>query len=580
MRKSKIIVLPLLAMLFAFVACDPDKGPGPIITEFSNKTITSDTIWSPDNGSITINGTLTVRGARLIILPGTILRFSTDAAMVIDGQNSELTAMGEADKPIIFTSSASNPQPGDWRGIRFTNKINTNTILKYCGIQYAGSNASYGSVYLNDASLTIENTTILDSKTHAVVKVSAGFQNFNNNLIDRCQGLAIKTQPDFAHTIGENNVINPQSVIEVAGGVFSLNAATWRRQTTPYVLDGELRIRGSNNPTLTIEKGASILMKSGGRISVSVSNNYGSLIAVGCADTLITFSSFSNTPQPGDWNYIQFNEGATGCILEYCNIEYGGGNNSWGMIDIDGNALVSIKNSIIGKSQNFPIQARKERGFVEFSGNTISSGTGHAMNIHGLHVHTIGPDNIFETPENSGIQVTGAASNSINLVSNAIWDAQNAPYIIEDQIRIRSNATLTIAPGAELRFIAGKYLEVGYLDNGRLIAVGTEEEKIIFTSASPAPQQGDWGSIRFTGYALEGSILDHCVISYGGSSSSWQGNITVDPCGQGNPVIRNSEISNSKYFGIFLKRISSDYGDPLLENNIFVDNNSGDIGQQ
>ena len=580
MRKNQFIAIAVSLALFTLVACEDDNNVKPIVNQYSNTTLTANTTFTPQDGPITISGTLAVRGAVLTILPGTILKFAEGASMVIDGQNTELIAIGEPDKPIIFTSASVNPQAGDWVGIRFTNKINVNSIMKYCVIQYAGSNTSFGSVSLNDASLSIENSAILDSKTHGIVTRNAGFQNFQNNEINRCQGVAIKTEPNYAHTIGKNNLIDPLLPIEVAGGNFTLNEATWHRQTSPYVLDGELRIRGANNPSLTIEKGASILMKSGGRITVSGTNEYGSLLAVGCADTLITFSSFSNTPQPGDWNYIQFNEGATNCILEYCKIEYGGGNSSWGMIDINGNALVTINNSIIGNSQNFPIQARRERGFVEFTGNTVSSATGHAMNIHGFHVHTIGADNIFETPETSGIQVTGAASNSINLESDVTWDAQSVPYFIEDPLRIRNNATLTIAPGTELRFLAGKHLEVGYNNNGRLIAVGMEDKKIIFTSASPSPQKGDWGGIRFTQYALGGAILDHCIVSYGASNSSWQGNITVYPCGQGNPAIRNSEISNSKYFGVYLKRVSSDYGDPFLENNTFFGNESGDIGQQ
>jgi hypothetical protein len=64
---------------------------------------------------------------------------------------------------------------------------------------------------------------------------------------------------------------------------------------------------------------------------------------------------------------------------------------------------------------------------------------------------------------------------------------------------------------------------------------------------------------------------------HGGSNNLYQGNVTVEPCGTGNPMIKNPEFSESSACGIFRRHISNQWGDPLLENNMYFNNASGDV---
>ena len=82
------------------------------------------------------------------------------------------------------------------------------------------------------------------------------------------------------------------------------------------------------------------------------------------------------------------------------------------------------------------------------------------------------------------------------------------PTKIEEDVRIkagcvvdvRANAlvangrTLTIEPGVTLRFHEKSYLEVGH-KGSRIIARGTKERPIIFTSAAMSPKRADWVGI-------------------------------------------------------------------------------------
>jgi len=350
-----------------------------------------------------------------------------------------------------------------------------------------------------------------------------------------------------------------------------------------HIVDDDVIVRALNNPILTIEKGATVFMQTGTSITIGGSANYGTLIAKGDIDNIITFTSHATVPQAGDWDWIQFSEGATNCLLEYCDIKYGAGNSSWGMVDVINNALVSVKNCTLTNFENYGVEAEDDNGFVEFTNNTLTKATGHAMKILGRHVKTIGSGNIFNVDANSGILVTGSSSSYNYIESDALWLKQNCPYFIEDDIVVKNNATLTIEAGSVLKFMADVSLEVGTsTEFGKIIAQGTSTDKIVFTSASPSPQKGDWKYIDFKNNTITGSILDYCEIAYAGRTSinADYGNIHVSPCGTGNPIISNCEIHHSNNFGIFINKDSGVYGDPAMSNINYHDNNQGDIGME
>ncbi len=89
------------------------------ITEVSDLVISDQQVWQ---GEVRINGVVRVtREGSLTLLPGTRLVFFKfdrdddgigDAELFVEG---EFIARGTADRPILLTSAAANPQPGDWK---------------------------------------------------------------------------------------------------------------------------------------------------------------------------------------------------------------------------------------------------------------------------------------------------------------------------------------------------------------------------------------------------------------------------------------------------------------------------------
>jgi hypothetical protein len=111
------------------------------------RTLPENTTWDKTASPYTITGDLLIpAGVRLTVKPGVKVLMGPNASLVIEG---EITALGSADDPILFTSSAQNPSSGDWGNLRFVTADTTlsydeagnyikGSRLEYCVIEYGG----------------------------------------------------------------------------------------------------------------------------------------------------------------------------------------------------------------------------------------------------------------------------------------------------------------------------------------------------------------------------------------------------------------------------------------------------------
>ena len=65
-------------------------------------------------------------------------------------------------------------------------------------------------------------------------------------------------------------------------------------------------------------------------------------------------------------------------------------------------------------------------------------------------------------------------------ITTTTWTTGYVYHVVDD-VTVPENNTLTINAGVRVKFVEGK----GMVVNGKLIANGTEEENIIFTSKEP-----------------------------------------------------------------------------------------------
>jgi hypothetical protein len=134
------------------------------------------------------------------------------------------------------------------------------------------------------------------------------------------------------------------------------------------------------------------------------------------------------------------------------------------------------------------------------------------------------------------------------ITQDTIWTLVDSPFVVSKNITVYPNATLIIEPGVEVRF--GSSVEFAHhfslIVEGKLVANGTADNKIEFTSNKDAPETGDWETISFTGTQL--SLLKNCIVKYGTEGITIENsqleiqNSAVSFCQEG-VVVKNSELN-------------------------------------
>lgn len=204
-----------------------------------------------------------------------------------------------------------------------------------------------------------------------------------------------------------------------------------------------------------------------------------------------------------------------------------------------------------------------------------------------------------------------------SISSNEQWAGTDI-HVITSDVVVQSGVTLTVDPGAIVKFQSNTNLDV----SGTLLSAGTEVDKIIFTSfnddvggdtngAVTAPAAGDWGSINFFS-GSDSSNVDHTEFRWGGGASSGMLYVTYSyptiqnalvehsvsdgiHLNQGDsfPQIISSQISNNAGYGIYISSTNPDIdgntisqngidgiavigtGKPLIKNNVIESNVNG-----
>ncbi|MCK4653958.1 MAG: T9SS type A sorting domain-containing protein [Candidatus Cloacimonetes bacterium] len=175
------------------------------------------------------------------------------------------------------------------------------------------------------------------------------------------------------------------------------------------------------------------------------------------------------------------------------------------------------------------------------------------------------------------------------------WDLAGSPYLIEGDIVILLD-TLIIEPGVTVIFQDHYKFNVGIGDfEGQLLAIGAEQDSILFTAADP---DIGWCGIRFETELsyLDSSRIKYCRIEYGkatGTGNDTKGgaiycdlfseveiaycnitnNYTEHPDGgaiyleNSEPLIHHLKIQNNENGGIFSNELCSNISESKICNN-------------
>jgi hypothetical protein len=346
-------------------------GGGPT---YHSEDITSDETWHAAGNPHIVTGPIGVGNggggsATLTIEPGCIVKFApgVDTGIGVGWSSTgSIVAVGTPTLPILFTSNASVPQRGDWRGLSFFEGTMATAHFSYCTIEYGGYDEVATLYVAWGAVVRVDHSTIRLGAGPGVSYEHAGHvEQFNNNIITTCAGYALETEPEYARHLGTGNNLTgndsgKDKVILYDGVV--VTSGTWRSQGVPFEIapvneGGGIWVTPTDGSTavLTIEAGTTIRFSPGSQLIVGYGGSLGGLIAVGTELLPITFTSASDNPQPGDWLQLNFADGAVDGQnrLEHCVVEYGGGGTYGNILVVD--AIPTITNCAIGNGSSYGI---------------------------------------------------------------------------------------------------------------------------------------------------------------------------------------------------------------------------------
>lgn len=607
-------------------------------------TLTSDALIKFRSFTNTANVTYVLLG-EIIVPSGKILTINKGTVIkAFDGYGKfqiqgKLIAEGTPDSMIVFTSvkddnygnpkdtnkdgNQSSPQVRNWGGMVFTSTADSTSILNYCIMKY-GQNDNYspgGEITIINSHPKISNCQISDAEYGIIAAVSARPRILNTSIINISQvpiALSVSSDPEMTGNkfinagltalglIGENVGIN--------GGIKKRNVAGYENIT--YVL--------LNN--LTINSGAKLNIEPGITIKVQLGKSFiinGGFKAQGTdPDGKIIFTSikddeFGNPgdtngdgnktiPANRDWGVIIF-RGASddeyslieSCIIKYTGYNYNSGTGyyNYGAVNYEDSGS-KIKNTTISNS-NYGIEIR-------------GSSTTSAENvvIQNCVWDPIGLS-LRSDPEFKNITFLSNAGNGLALLegvltSNArlkkrdVAGIKNIAYTVAN-LTIEKNAVLTIDPGVVIKFNAQYQRDQFIAVKGSLIAQGTRDEKIVFTSIkddsrggdsnndgnNSVPQKGDWCTIQFENTSMDSlNTLKNTEIRYGGYKNGdlstlgivriYDSKVIIDSCdlshssssgigiyGSAYPVITNSKLTNIDLTPISMSMFSN----PTFSNN-------------
>lgn len=290
--------------------------------------------------------------------------------------------------------------------------------------------------------------------------------------------------------------------------------------TPDYIVKNDIDV----NAALTLQPGVVIHVDEDKVITVA--SGGGSLVAEGTEDKQIIFTS-SDEAGKVYWGGLFFESSSANNLLSHVRVSYGGGNN--GLIYIYGginsnvsanigiseNGKLQLTNSEISYSENDGIVIEGSDNLTLFTNNVFSNNTDYAMTLSINQAGQIDASNTF-----SDNTETNKKENVIRIYDSTLEEDQalsalggGASYLIVSDISVE--AALTITEGARLEFLEDAIMTIG--SGGSLIAKGTQDNRVVFTSANTS------GGIKWGGILVESSNvnneLDYVEVSHAGGDN-------------------------------------------------------------
>jgi hypothetical protein len=328
---------------------------------------------------------------------------------------------------------------------------------------------------------------------------------------------------------------------------------TWTAAGSPHIVTFDISIHG----TLNLEPCAEVLIAP----TYSLRVDGGSLVGLGTASQPIHIGA-SDPKKP--FGQIRTLNASGALRLSYTTIDGGGDPSNSDLIyaatiDAQGvsgsmptQEVLDFDHVTVRGSASQGIQLRDGAGFSAASQSlTVTGSAFYPINIWQRALGTL-PSGSYVGNARDAVFLNrgGQVEEDATLHDRGVpYDVGFGGGTITPELRIQSTPgtptpVLTIEPGVVVRFDVGGYLSVEYSQTdsaaqGALVAVGTADKPIVFTSLAANPAAGDWAGIRFTSVADPRDRIDHARVEYAGGVGFLTG---TDSCGDGKGTMNDAAI--------------------------------------
>lgn len=334
------------------------------------------------------------------------------------------------------------------------------------------------------------------------------------------------------------------------GGSSSDPDQVWTADQSPHLLPFDTTIY----KTVTIEPCAEVLIGEGKTVTVR-----GKLIAEGTASKPIHIGA-SEAGKPFASIHTL---GAATIRLAHTTINGGGAPlNTFpylaGTLNLQGDTLQPTQEALfvdhvtIEGSASNGLVLHDNAGFAAGSNALVVKGSAaHPLSIFARSVGGI-PAGDYTGNTNDTILLPTTSGNEAITETTTLHE-RGVPYLVghatsDGDLRVEPGAnqppvTLTIEPGVIMKFKRDGIFRVAVFASttparASLVAVGTAEKKIIFTSGEATPAAGDWHGLRFGDVPTATNHVEHVRVEYaGGATVSGS-----DSCPDNNELMNDAAI--------------------------------------
>ena len=493
MKKLILSVIALAALTLTSCSSDDDggkPGPGPV----------QDELVGDISGAITLDASIEYKltgayivksGGTLTIPAGTVIKATGGTSAFIGVERgAQIFINGNSGSPVIMTSAAAAPAPGDWGGLVIagdapTNK-GTNITTEVGGLTYGGSASNDNSGSIKYLRVEYTGATFSNDKEFNGVSLFGVGSGTTFEYVQSYNG-----GDDGIEFFG--GTVDGKYLVSIGSGDDSIDFADgWQGNGTNwYIAQGaKAGIEGSNNgddgnatPTTTttltnitvvgpVTEGALFFKEGGGNFTVSNFFVSGADLGVRVKDT----DTEANTRiDNGDLNItdIQFADTPTG----FATTDYAGTNTTF-----------------------------LTEGIATGAGNGAASPSWAAG-------WTTGLSNSAATKLNLAGEVTG----------DVTLDA-SIDYSLTSGFIVKDGGSLTIPAGTTIKATGGTASFIGVERGAQIFINGESDNPVVMTSAAATPAPGDWGGLVIAGDAPtnKGTNITTEVggLTYGGSTAN------------------------------------------------------------